>query len=157
MKQLIDQYAAYNLWANTRLVERLQREPDALLDRHVKSSFPGLRATVLHIRDSSSTWHVRAFGAERAAAGNGIDSLLQVSVALRDRVLALGGADLGAMVAYTTAKGQACNQPRWQLLMHCFNHATYHRGQVVTIMRQLDLQEIPAMDLVVYQRLSPGM
>lgn len=156
MKQLIDQYAAYNLWANTRLVERLQREPEALLDRHVKSSFPGLRATVLHIRDSTNAWYARVFGVERMAFGNSIDSLLQVSVAVQDSALTLGEADLGGMVAYTTAKGQACNQPRWQLLMHCFNHATYHRGQAVTIMRQLDLAEIPAMDLVVYQRLVPG-
>jgi uncharacterized damage-inducible protein DinB len=43
-------------------------------------------------------------------------------------------------------------QPVWQMLLHCFNHASYHRGQVVTMMRQFDLDEIPALDLVVYQR-----
>jgi uncharacterized damage-inducible protein DinB len=45
-------------------------------------------------------------------------------------------------------------QQRWQILMHCFNHSSYHRGQLVTMMRQLDLTDIPAMDLVVFQRLQ---
>jgi uncharacterized damage-inducible protein DinB len=34
------------------------------------------------------------------------------------------------------------------------NHATYHRGQVVTMLRQLGV-EPPHTDLVVYYRLKP--
>ena len=41
--ELIKHYADYDQWANTRLVERLQREADAVLDAPVKSSFPSLR------------------------------------------------------------------------------------------------------------------
>jgi uncharacterized damage-inducible protein DinB len=43
------------------------------------------------------------------------------------------------------------------MLMHAFNHASYHRGQAVTIMRQLSLEEIPALDLVVFQRSLPAV
>ncbi|MCB0771830.1 MAG: hypothetical protein KJZ58_01470 [Flavobacteriales bacterium] len=153
MKELIDLYAAYDLWANTRIIERLQRESEPVLDRHVKSSFPSLRATLDHIRDSDDIWSQRIFGTAPMQHGDGIDGLLKVSVALSDRVRGLAGADLMAEVGYARANGIKYVQPRWQLLLHCFNHASYHRGQVITIMRQLDLAEVPNTDMVAYQRL----
>jgi uncharacterized damage-inducible protein DinB len=36
--------------------------------------------------------------------------------------------------------------------LHCFNHSTQHRGQLITMMRTLGLDRIPATDLIVYQR-----
>jgi uncharacterized damage-inducible protein DinB len=39
------------------------------------------------------------------------------------------------------------------MLLHCFNHSTQHRGQVITMMRTVGLVDIPANDLVVFQRL----
>jgi uncharacterized damage-inducible protein DinB len=153
MKELIHQYAAYDLWANTRIIERLKREQEALLDHHVKSSFPSLRSTIAHIRDSGDIWCVRAFGTAPARFAEGIDSLLQMSVSLSDRVRKLDDAGLMATVEYARANGERYVQPCWQLLLHCFNHASYHRGQLITMMRQLDLGDIPNTDMVAYQRL----
>lgn len=152
MKDLIYLYSAYDRWASTRIVERLQRESDSLLDRHVKSSFPSLRLTAAHIRDATGTWHERIFGAPRPAFEEDIGSLLRMSVLMHDAVHAQDEAQLLEAVQYANSRGQYV-QPRWQLLMHCFNHASYHRGQLVTIMRQLDLAEVPNTDLVAYQRL----
>jgi len=153
MKDLIHQYAAYDLWANTRIVERLQRENDAVPDRHVKSSFPSLRLSITHIRDAGNTWYGRIFDVPKLEFGGGVDSLLKMSVAMADKVHALDEEKLRQIVKYANSKGEKFAQPRWQLLMHCFNHASYHRGQVVTIMRQLDLDDIPSTDLVAYQRM----
>ena len=50
--ELIAHYADYDQWANARLVERLMREPAAVLDAPVKSSFPSLRDTLMHIRNA---------------------------------------------------------------------------------------------------------
>ena len=78
---------------------------------------------------------------------------LEQSHALHDKVLGLGEQQLLEPVDYTNLKGDPFTQPRWQLLMHCFNHATYHRGQLVSIMHQLELDEVPNTDMVNYQRL----
>lgn len=153
MKEILIQYAAYDLWANTRIVERLQRESTSLLDRHVKSSFPSLGLTLAHIRDAGNAWYGRIFGLPPLELGQGIDSLLKMSVAMNDKVRQMDEAALAGTVDYARANGMKYTQPRWQLLMHCFNHAGYHRGQLITIMRQLDLTEIPNTDLVGYQRL----
>ncbi len=153
MKDLIRQYAAYDLWANTRIVERLQRENENLLDRHVKSSFPSLRLSIVHIRDASNAWYGRIFDMPPLELQKGVDALLKMSVAMNDKVQAMDDEQLHQTVKYANTKGERFMQPRWQLLTHCFNHASYHRGQVITIMRQLDLEDIPNTDLVGYQRL----
>ncbi len=61
--------------------------------------------------------------------------------------------DLRRLLHFTTSRGESFHQPIYELLMHLFNHATYHRGQLVTIMRALGLEEIPKTDFVNYARL----
>ena len=156
VKGLIDQYAAYDLWANTRLVDRLQREPDNVLDRHVKSSFPSLRATLMHIRDAECVWQLRLNGQPNrwpAEEGRQLDGLIKYCTLLHDHVRGLKPEELQAKVTYSSLRGEEFTQTRLQLLMHCFNHSSYHRGQVITLMRQLDLDEVPNTDLVQYQRM----
>lgn len=152
----LHEFAAYDLWANTRLMDRLLREPEALLDQPAKSSFPSIRATLMHIRNADAVWLARITGTTPrwpAADSEALDTFLPHVVALHDHVKGLATAELLGAVTYTDLKGNSYSQPRAQLLMHCFNHSTYHRGQVVTQMRALDVQEIPALDLVVFQRL----
>jgi uncharacterized damage-inducible protein DinB len=60
-------------------------------------------------------------------------------------------------VIYKDLKGNEYRQPAWQLLMHCFNHGTQHRAQLITMMRTLGSKEIPANDMVVYQRQSMAL
>jgi len=38
------------------------------------------------------------------------------------------------------------------MLQHVVNHASYHRGQVTTMLRQLGAQPGKSMDLIAYYR-----
>jgi len=40
--------------------------------------------------------------------------------------------------------------PVYQMLQHVFNHATYHRGQLVTMLNQLGADKIPSTDFSTY-------
>jgi uncharacterized damage-inducible protein DinB len=158
IKPLLDQLAAYDLWANTRFIDRLSKENDAMLDAPVPSSFPSLRATLLHIRDAGNTWCGRLTGTPTtwpAEEARDIGSLLKYTVRLRDQVLGMDDAALLAVMNYTDLRGHPHAQPAWQMIMHALNHASYHRGQVVTMMRVLKLDEVPNSDLVRYQRSLP--
>ncbi|MFZ1368754.1 MAG: DinB family protein, partial [Ferruginibacter sp.] len=42
--------------------------------------------------------------------------------------------------------------PVYQMLHHVFNHATYHRGQLVTMLRQLGVDKIPSTDFSTFCR-----
>ncbi len=39
--------------------------------------------------------------------------------------------------------------PRWQIVLHAINHTTFHRGQIVTMLRALGVQP-PNTDLTCY-------
>ncbi|MBK9337244.1 MAG: hypothetical protein IPM98_11980 [Lewinellaceae bacterium] len=46
---LLQDYSAYNLWANTAIVNWLRTKPAGLMTQPVPSSFPTLHDTLLHI------------------------------------------------------------------------------------------------------------
>lgn len=155
LRSLIDQYSAYDLWANTLFVRRLDREPGELLDREAPSSFPTLRRTILHVRDAEAAWLCRLLGVPQrwpAEEDVTVNNLLTHCTRMRDHVQGMTAAAMEKIHAYQDLRGNTHQQPAWQMLMHCFNHSTYHRGQLVTMMRVLGMDEIPHSDLVIYHR-----
>jgi len=40
------------------------------------------------------------------------------------------------------------------MIHHCMNHSTYHRGQLITIGRQAGLQDPPRTDFIYYVSLE---
>jgi len=155
MTTLLHEYSRYNLWANTRFIERLRAEPYAVLDAPVPSSFPTLRKTMLHIRDAENAWTCRLRGEEvpwPAAPDLDITGLLPFSKRFQDLVLGYDEQLLAEHRSYKTLKGDPQQSLVWRMVHHCFNHSTHHRGQIITQMRALGLEDIPANDLVVYQR-----
>ena len=157
LKHLIHHYAAYDLWANTRIADRLSRESEASLDEPVRSSFPSLRSTLMHVRNAEAAWFQRMSGIPQvwpAEPSEELPTLLKHVRVMHDYARSLSSEELLAPASYKDLKGNTHTSLRWQALMHCFNHGTYHRGQLVTMMRMLGLEEIPAMDLIVFQRLN---
>lgn len=53
---------------------------------------------------------------------------------------------------YYNLRKERFKQPVYEMLLHVFNHGTYHRGQLVCMLRQLGVKVIPQTDLVVFQR-----
>jgi uncharacterized damage-inducible protein DinB len=53
---------------------------------------------------------------------------------------------------YLNSKKEQFKQPVYQVLVHIFNHGTYHRGQLVTMLRQLGVEKIPQTDYIVWTR-----
>jgi uncharacterized damage-inducible protein DinB len=156
ISSFISHYAAYDLWANTRISDRLSREPDSLLDAPVKSSFPSLRATLMHVRNAEAAWFQRMSGLQQvwpAEPTEEFSTFIKHVTVMCDYARSLSATELLADASYKDLKGNSHTSPRWQALMHCFNHGSYHRGQLVTVMRGLGLEDIPAMDLIVFQRL----
>ena len=153
---LINHLVDYTLWANTRFVERLQQEPDEVLDREVTSSFPSLRATLLHIRDAENAWMHRLEEVAPipwpAEASTALATVVEHTRRLRHLVHASTEQWLEGQVGYADLRGNRHEQVRWQTILHCCNHGTQHRGQLITMMRTLGLDRIPANDLVVFQR-----
>jgi uncharacterized damage-inducible protein DinB len=52
-------------------------------------------------------------------------------------------------VTYTNFAGERWRYPLRQMILHAVNHSTYHRGQTVTLLRQLG-RTPPGTDLLLY-------
>lgn len=161
MKEIVAQYAAYNLWANERLLKLILSLDENSLQQVVPSSFPGLYATFLHIWDAESIWWQRiklheqiivpskTFNPNMQEVANG---LINQSRQWSEWVQHATAPQLEHVFAYFNLKQEYCKNPVWNTLMHVFNHSTYHRGQAVTILHQVGVSRIPETDFIAWSR-----
>jgi uncharacterized damage-inducible protein DinB len=77
---------------------------------------------------------------------------------MRTFLESLGEAGIHKVFEYTLINGQPGATVFWQMLQHVVNHASYHRGQVTTLLRQLGATPPKSMDLIAFYRLRamPG-
>jgi len=59
---------------------------------------------------------------------------------------------INSLLMYKNSRGEEFAQPVREVLLHVFNHSTFHRGQLVTMMRQLGETNIPATDFIAFAR-----
>src|SRR6476620_11299124 len=59
MKQLLQQYAAYNFWANKLITERIAQLPTDTIHKEMNSSFGSIYKTIVHLMDAESIWWQR--------------------------------------------------------------------------------------------------
>jgi uncharacterized damage-inducible protein DinB len=159
MKFLLTQYTSYNLWANTQFAKLLKDLDPTLLDKEVVSSFPSLRKTVSHIWDAELIWLSRmrnqglSWPPSAQFANPAIDDFLGTSRTF-DEFVRLEDEDyLRGATVYKNSKGQEFTNQNYGIVMHCMNHSTFHRGQLVTILRSLGITHIPQTDLIAFLRI----
>jgi uncharacterized damage-inducible protein DinB len=150
---------AYDRWANARLLDATAKLPIEQLDREMGNSFGSIHGTLGHILGAHWVWLSRWLGDSPTgfpAWDVSTHALLrerwrEVEAKQKEYLDALGEADADRMIPYTAFNGAAFENPFAELCRHVINHATYHRGQVVTMLRQLGV-EPPATDLIRYYR-----
>ena len=71
---------------------------------------------------------------------------------LRALVQALDDDGTEREIPYQLFNGMAGTTRVWHLVQHLVNHATFHRGQLATMLRQLGATPAASMDLVAFYR-----
>lgn len=161
MKEILQQLAYYNLWANETLTACILLLPEEQLNLEMKSSFKTIHETLLHIWDVESLWWQRLKlqetvippssrfeGTTRDIAA----ALLHQNSLWKSWVDQASIAALSHVFLYQNTKRVQYKQPVFQALLHIFNHGTYHRGQIVTMLRELGVEKIPATDFIQWSR-----
>ena len=161
MKQLLQQYAAYNLWGNKIITERIAQLPMDSIHKETNSSFSSIYKTIVHLMDVESIWWQRLKLQEHVEwPGKSFDGnfeelsqqLIFLSKQWNDWVLNANEVNLTHVFGYQNSKKEYFKQPVYEMLLHLFNHQTFHRGQVVTMLRQNGVEKIPATDFIVFSR-----
>ncbi len=163
MKEILQQYAVYNTWANQKLVEVIQPVSIDLLDKEIGGSFKSIHLLLLHMWDTESIWWQRLKLQEviTAPSMNFKGNAKDVAAALmhQDRlweswVINANESAFTHVFFYRNSKKEQFKQPVYQVLLQLFNHATYHRGQFVYSLRQIGVETIPATDFIVWSRMK---
>jgi uncharacterized damage-inducible protein DinB len=161
MKELLQQLASYNVWANGLLLDLIQQLPKEQQTAAVPSSFNTLQDTLLHMWDAESIWWQRMKLLERITRPSEgfAGGIAEVATGLQqqDRQWQEWVANAQEHMFqheffYVTFRKERFKQPVYQVLTHVFNHNTYHRGQLVNMLRQLGVEKIPPTDFVVWSR-----
>lgn len=160
MKELLQQYAAYNIWATKLLVDIINKLSDEEINKEIASSFPSLYKTMQHMWFAEEVWWKRMKLVENIELESKdftgsfeemANKLAKQSQQFDEWVNGATETQLQHVFAYVRNKEQF-KIPVYQMLQHVFNHATYHRGQMVTLLRQLGVDKIPSTDFSTFLR-----
>jgi uncharacterized damage-inducible protein DinB len=153
----------YSAWASRRVLESAGALNHDELQRGLGSSYGGVHGTLVHIFQADSIWFDRLHGNSSGglatyAPDADFAAFSQRWLVVLDRWVAwaesLDGAGWDRIVAYRNIKGEPGSQPAWRIALHVVNHASYHRGQVTTMLRQLGREPV-GTDLMAYYHSLP--
>lgn len=151
----------YHYWARDRMLDALDRLTPEQYTRDLGSSFPSLRDTAVHLLSAERIWLSRwqgdSPGSHVAPADVPDVAALRTAwtateAALRGFLAGRGADGIGEPIAYHNFTGAQGRQRFSEMLQHVVNHASYHRGQVTTLLRQLGAAPPRQMDLIAFYR-----
>jgi uncharacterized damage-inducible protein DinB len=158
----------FNAWAQRRICDALASLPTEQYLRDLGSSHGGIHGTLAHIVWAEHLWLTRWQGRAPPAVAQGKD--LHSLAAVRARWEAVDGegepdgeggrarflralteAQLAATIRIEPTTGGAYVHTYLQTLQHVVDHSSYHRGQIVTLLRQLGARP-PSTGLILFYR-----
>lgn len=159
----VKELVAYHYWANDRILTAVERISPEAYTRHLGSSFPSIQATLAHLMYAEAIWLSRWTGEtiappkpeEIPTAAAARDRWAALEERMRRFIDGLTQEDLTRVHTMRTSQGKEFRHPLWEMIHQVLNHGTYHRGQVVTMLRQVGA-EAPSTDLILYYRQRSG-
>lgn len=161
MKELLLNYARYNLWANKRVCDFLLQVEDERLNREIGSSFSSIRKTCAHVLGAETIWVMRLHGTSLSSAPSEYERMTineiaklwyQKSQEIINYIESKTENELIQMLPYKNLAGQRFTNSIRDIMQHIFNHGTYHRGQIITMLRQSGYTKLFPTDYIVFCR-----
>ncbi len=151
----------FNAWANHRIIDVVKSVPVDDYRRDLGSSYGGIHGTMVHIMSAEEIW-LKRWNSERMTSLHnpdeftGLDELVKYWTIVESLITAFSEAltdekEINRVIHYRDLKGNEYSQQLDQLIQHLVNHSSYHRGQVVTMLRQLNIKPV-GTDMINYFR-----
>ena len=162
MKAIFTEYAAYNAWANERLINAITALTPEQHHQEIKSSFPTIYLTVQHLWQSENVWQQRLRGGQIIKPEDHFNqsmeelghSFVTETNTWEPFIETLKEERLEEILSYVNMRGTHFSIKIRNILLHVFNHSTYHRGQLVTMLRETGITTIPGTDFSAWSALS---
>jgi uncharacterized damage-inducible protein DinB len=136
----------YMLWADRQMLKSVRAVDAEHLSRDAGVSFHSLLGTMAHMLGAQKLWLSRFLGhPDGYLLGPGdfpdllawIKAWEETASGVEAFLAGLADEQLAAPHAWTSLAGVASTRPLGQLVLHLVNHTSYHRGQVVSLLRQM--------------------
>jgi len=151
--------AAFNNWADNQVMEWLTQVTDQQWNKPAISSFGSVRDTALHIVSAKKiwidTWTDLPNPAYLSVGFNGsknelINIWTKSCEDLTSFIENYPVEDYTKPVTVKKPNGELCTMEFKKTFPHMVNHASYHRGQLVTLLRQSGFSNLSNTDLFTY-------
>jgi len=148
----------YSRWATEKVLDTVAPLTNEELNRPLHNSFESVLGTLVHIFGADRIWLSRFQGQTRLKLTEEgetftLSELTKAWSAVHDEYerwsAGLSEEKIEGLLAYQNLQGRRIELPLWQPCLHVVNHATYHRGQVTTMLRQLGHTSV-STDLIFY-------
>ncbi len=151
----------YDEWATNQLLDAAAKLDPAGFRKDLGTSFQSVHGTLVHVYGAQVVWLTRWKGSSPGGLipPGEVPTLAELRkrwaelyIELRDYIRPLTNEQLHAPLPYKDLSGNPWAQLQYQQIQHLMFHSMYHRGQVVTLLRQLG-QTPPHTDLILYYRM----
>lgn len=158
MLLIILNHLQYNAWANNKLIDFVSQLDRSLLEQEVKSSFPSLCKTIQHTANAQEVWLSRLQDAPHLTwpgdtnGENAMEKWRKSSADFVTHFQHQTSEYVTRLIEYKTIKGETFTTRAGEIALHVVNHSTFHRGQMITILRELGQENLPATDFIFHTR-----
>ena len=148
----------YMLWADRLMLKAVREVSAEDLTRDAGISFGSLLGTMAHMLGSQQLWFARFSGhpldhrpglQDFPNLPSWIHGWEETAAGIEAFLAGVTDEQLAAALTWTGSNGEVYTRPLWQPVLHMVNHNTYHRGQVVSLLRQMGYTP-PTTDLIYY-------
>lgn len=159
-KQYFSESTEYMIWVNRSIWKWLAQLDEEQWTRTIPSSFSSIGQTTLHLVSAEKIWldfwqnvHSPTFLSQEF---NGTKQELlaiwmKTSSNLREFMAKYPEENYAKPIVFKV-RGEDWQLEYWQTFTHFINHATYHRGQLVTLLRQVGFTDFSSTDLATFYR-----
>ena len=149
----------YMLWADRLMLKAAREVSPEDLTRDAGISFGSMLGTMVHMLGSQRLWLARLSGSTPGPRPtlqdipdlpSWVQGWEETAAGIEAFLAALTEEQLAAEIAWEDSEIGPVSRPLWQPVTHMVNHNTYHRGQVVSLLRQLGHQP-PKTDFIYFQ------
>ena len=160
-KKYFIELSGYHIWANDRVCSWLDTISDEQWNQPVVSSFKSIQETILHMASAEKIWVERLLKYSKfeilaetfkGSKSDLIGTWKGISLSFKKLIEDMPEDLFQQKLLFKNTKGVEYDQPYYQLLAHIINHTTYHRGQVVTMLRQVGFTDVSSTDMTTYFR-----
>lgn len=154
-----DKLFSYHKWATLACLEHVQTFGEELYQKKGGNSFASIEATVAHVIGVEKLWLLRMNGVSNpvfehfdvATLEKTIEAFMLLHAEMELFFASLSEEQWREILDYQNMRGDDFSTSREEMLFTVVNHASYHRGQITSFLRQFGKEGIP-LDYIYYQK-----